>query len=41
MRIPPGTRVGVDHEEDRARGLAVSDAGVTVVHKGYEFPDPS
>ena len=38
VRIPPGTEVGVDHEADAARGMAISDAGVVVVEKGYEFP---
>ena len=31
--VPEGARVGVDHEEDRARGFVVSDGGVTVVGK--------
>jgi glucose-1-phosphate adenylyltransferase len=30
--------VGVNPEDDRARGLVVSDAGVTVVGKGQEIP---
>ena len=29
-----GAQVGVDPEEDRARGFTVSDGGVTVVGKG-------
>jgi glucose-1-phosphate adenylyltransferase len=36
--IPPGTRIGVDHEEDRARGFHVSDAGVVVLGKGQLVP---
>ncbi|MDQ1617230.1 MAG: glucose-phosphate adenylyltransferase [Actinomycetota bacterium] len=32
--IPEGARLGVDAEEDRARGFVVSDGGVTVVGKG-------
>jgi len=36
--IPPGTRIGVDHEEDRARGFHVSDSGVVVLGKGQLVP---
>ena len=36
--IPPGTRIGVDHEEDRARGFHVSEAGVVVLGKGQLVP---
>jgi glucose-1-phosphate adenylyltransferase len=32
--VPPGARVGVDSEEDRARGFVVSESGITVVGKG-------
>jgi glucose-1-phosphate adenylyltransferase len=32
--IPEGARLGVDAEEDRARGFVVSEGGVTVVGKG-------
>ena len=32
--IGEGVQVGVDKEADRARGLVVSDGGVTVVGKG-------
>lgn len=32
--VPEHARVGVDPEEDRARGFVVSDGGVTVVGKG-------
>jgi glucose-1-phosphate adenylyltransferase len=32
--VPENARVGVDHEEDRARGFVVSDGGITVVGKG-------
>ncbi len=32
--VPDGCRVGVDHEEDLARGYVISDGGITVVGKG-------
>jgi glucose-1-phosphate adenylyltransferase len=34
--VPDGVEVGVDKDEDRARGFVVSDAGITVVGKGQE-----
>ena len=37
VRIPPGVTVGVDVQEDTARGLTVSPGGVTVVPKGFQF----
>jgi glucose-1-phosphate adenylyltransferase len=37
--VPPGVRIGVDHEEDRARGFHVSDTGVVVLGKGQKVPD--
>ncbi|MFN8170219.1 MAG: hypothetical protein U0S36_15750, partial [Candidatus Nanopelagicales bacterium] len=37
VSVPPGTHIGVDHEEDLARGLIVSAGGVTVVEKGFQF----
>jgi len=30
-RLEPGTRVGVDVEEDRARGFRITDSGITLV----------
>jgi glucose-1-phosphate adenylyltransferase len=37
VRIPPGTTLGIDPEEDAALGLTVSPGGVTVVPKGFRF----
>ncbi|MGZ5416184.1 MAG: glucose-1-phosphate adenylyltransferase [Nocardioides sp.] len=34
--IPDGTLIGVDHDEDRRRGFAVSEGGVTVLGKGQK-----
>jgi len=31
--VPPGARIGVDPEEDRARGLTVTDSGLVVAGK--------
>ncbi|WP_153397486.1 glucose-1-phosphate adenylyltransferase [Ornithinicoccus halotolerans] len=36
--VPPGTNLGVDHEQDRARGLTVTDSGLVVVGKGTVLP---
>ena len=33
VRIPPGTEVGFDPEQDRARGFTVSEGGITVIAK--------
>lgn len=35
--VPPGTQIGVDLDVDRARGFTISDAGVVVIPKGYDF----
>jgi glucose-1-phosphate adenylyltransferase len=38
VRVPPGTQIGMNAEQDRRR-FQVSPAGVVVVPKGYEFDD--
>ncbi len=35
--VPPGAKIGLNPEEDRARGFTVTDSGVTVVPKSYSF----
>ena len=35
--VPPGTKIGVNLEEDRARGFKITEKGVVVVPKGYRF----
>jgi len=37
VEIADGALVGVDHDEDRRRGLTVSDGGVTVIGKGVRI----
>lgn len=32
--VPPSTVIGIDHDEDRRRGFAVSEGGVVVIGKG-------
>ncbi|GAA5650721.1 glucose-1-phosphate adenylyltransferase [Geodermatophilus obscurus DSM 43160] len=39
VRIGEGVEIGVDKEDDRARGLVVSEAGITVVGKGREITE--
>ncbi len=38
VRVPPGARIGVDHEEDRARGFHVSAGGIVVLGKNQQVP---
>ena len=33
--VPPGTLIGVDHDEDRRRGFTVSEGGVVAIGKGH------
>ena len=34
VRVPPGVNIGIDHDEDRERGLTVTESGIVVVGKG-------
>ena len=36
--VPPGVKIGCDHEADRARGFHVSPDGVVVLGKGQQVP---
>ena len=38
VRIPPNARIGVDHDEDRARGFTVTDGGIVVIGKEDQIP---
>jgi len=38
VRVPPNTRIGYDRDEDEGRGFSVTESGITVVGKGYQFP---
>jgi len=38
--IPADTKIGLDHDEDRARGFHVSAGGVVVIGKGQIVPGP-
>jgi glucose-1-phosphate adenylyltransferase len=37
VTIPPGTQIGVDPDEDRARGFTVTEKGIVAVPKSYSF----
>jgi len=39
VTVPPRTEIGFDLDADRARGFTVSERGVVVVPKGYEFAE--
>ncbi|HET8600265.1 MAG TPA: glucose-1-phosphate adenylyltransferase [Segeticoccus sp.] len=36
--VPDGVSIGVNHDDDRARGLQVTDSGIVVIGKGREIP---
>ncbi len=38
IRIPAGAEIGVDHEQDRARGFHISEGGIVVLGKGDSVP---
>jgi glucose-1-phosphate adenylyltransferase len=38
--VPDGARIGVDHDDDRARGFTVTPSGITVLGKGQVVPPP-
>ena len=35
--VPPGFTVGLDREQDLARGLTVTESGLTIAPKNYRF----
>jgi glucose-1-phosphate adenylyltransferase len=37
VSVPDGVSIGVNHDEDRARGFTVTESGVVVVPKSYRF----
>lgn len=37
MVIPPGATIGINREEDLARGFTVTDSGLTVAPKNFKF----
>ncbi|HEX6588759.1 MAG TPA: glucose-1-phosphate adenylyltransferase [Longimicrobiales bacterium] len=39
VRIPAGARIGVDLDEDRARGFTVTEQGIVVIGKNDEIPE--
>jgi glucose-1-phosphate adenylyltransferase len=36
--VPPGTKIGYDADEDRARGFHVTDSGLVLIGKGQVVP---
>jgi len=41
VHVPAGTVIGLDHNLDLARGLTVTESGITVVPKWHVFPEES
>ncbi len=39
--IPPGVKIGFDHEEDRARGLQITESGLVIIAKGSSIDSGS
>jgi glucose-1-phosphate adenylyltransferase len=37
VEVPEGTDIGINLDDDRARGLTVTEKGVVVIPKGYSF----
>ena len=37
VNVPEGTQVGVNLDDDKARGFTVTDSGIVVIPKGYQF----
>ena len=35
--VPSDTNIGVNLDDDRARGFTVTETGIVVVPKGYQF----
>jgi len=38
VKIPENARIGLDPEEDKARGLTISDSGLVIIGKGQVIP---
>lgn len=38
VKVPPGTKIGVDLELDKARGFTISERGIVVIGKGDVIP---
>ncbi len=36
--VPENARIGLDPEEDKARGLTVSESGLVIIGKGQVIP---